>query len=95
MEVDDPIPPTHQCRDRTWAKQGDDPRPPPRKETSTPQASRYKGTSKPTPSTKGKGRMTEADLITQDLSERQAQLSDLLACLQKMDIDPSLGDFME
>jgi hypothetical protein len=39
--------------------------------------------------------MTEVDLITQDLDERQTPLFHLLAHLQKMDIDPSLGDFME
>ena len=39
--------------------------------------------------------MMEVDLITQDLDERQTQLFHLLARLQKMDIDPSLRDFME
>ena len=71
MEVDDPIPPVRhqQRRDRNRAKRGDDPHPPPRKEASTPQASRYKSTSKLVPSSKGKSRMTEADLNAQDLDE--------------------------
>jgi hypothetical protein len=39
--------------------------------------------------------MTEADLTAQYLDEQQTQLSDLLTRLQKVDIDPSLSDFME
>jgi hypothetical protein len=70
MEIDDPIPPARQQHwDRNRAKQGDDPRLPPRRETPAPQASRYEDTSKPGPLGKGKSRMTEIDLITQDLDE--------------------------
>ena len=46
-------------------------------------------------STKGKGKTTSEDLHHQEIREHQDQLAELLVRLSALDIDHSLGDFME